>query len=139
MAEFLAAHKKTSAYEGGYAKVEGDRGGETYAGISRVSWPSWQGWAIVDAHKPLKHGGKINSPNLQYLINLFYKRNFWDKVAGDAIEDQETAFKLYDFAVTSGHPMSIKQIQKVLGLPVTGKLTDALVAAINKPSKYLAV
>lgn len=137
MAEFLAAHKRTSLNEGGYAHVKGDRGGETYKGISRVHWPNWAGWAIVDKHKPLKHNAKIKDNELEVMVNMFYKRNFWDKVGGDSIDDQETAFKLYDFAVTSGQPMSIKQIQKVLGLTETGKIDSTLTAAINNPAKYL--
>ena len=137
MAEFLAAHKRTAVSEGGYANVAADRGGETYKGISRVHWPKWSGWPIVDKHKPLKHNAKIKDAQLESLVNLFYKRNFWDKVAGDAIDDQETAFKLYDFAVTSGQPRSIQQIQKALGLPETGKINAALIDAINNPAKHL--
>lgn len=137
MAEFLAAHKKTAVHEGGYANVAADRGGETYKGIARNFWPNWPGWAIVDRNKPLKHNAKIKDQELESLVNMFYKRNFWDKIAGDAIDDQETAFKLYDFAVTSGQPKSIQQIQKVLGLPETGKITQALIEAINNPAKHL--
>lgn len=37
-----------SAKEGGYANVLGDKGGETYMGISRVYWPSWPGWPVID-------------------------------------------------------------------------------------------
>ncbi|WP_289034878.1 glycosyl hydrolase 108 family protein, partial [uncultured Flavobacterium sp.] len=74
---------------------------------------------------------------LESQVNFFYKRNFWDKIAGDAIDDQETAFKLYDLAVTSGQPKSIEQIQGVLGLPKTGKITAALIEAINNPAKHL--
>lgn len=137
MAEFLAAHRKTAVSEGGYANVSGDRGGETYKGIARNFWPKWAGWVIVDKHKPLKHNAKIKDTELESLVNQFYKRNFWDVLSGDAIDDQETAYKLYDFGVTSGQPRSVTQIQKVLGLPETGKITAALIAAINKPAKHL--
>ena len=42
-------------HEGGYANVSGDLGGETYRGISRKNFPSWNGWEIVDEKKPLKY------------------------------------------------------------------------------------
>lgn len=138
MAEFLEAHKKTAVYEGGYANVSGDRGGETYKGIARNFWPQWAGWAIVDKNKPLKHNQSIKDDQLESLVKQFYKRNFWDKVEGDAIDDQDIAFKLYDLAVTSGIPRSIKHIQSVLGLPETGKIDKKTLDAINNPSKYLA-
>lgn len=137
MAEFLAAHKKTDTHEGGFANVKGDRGGETYAGVARNMWPKWEGWKIVDKYKPLKHNQKIKDVELESMVKLFYKRNFWDKIGGDAIDDQEVAFKLYDFAVTSGQPRSIKNIQEVLGIPATGVIDSKTIEAINNPTKFL--
>lgn len=137
MADFLQAHKKTSVNEGGYANVTGDRGGETYAGISRVNWPNWKGWKIVDKQKPLKHNQKIKDPELENQVLDFYKKNFWDVLKADQIENQDIAFRLYDFGVTSGQSRSVKQIQKVLGLKQTGTITDDLIEAINNPAKYL--
>ncbi len=138
MAEFLEAHKKTAVNEGGYANVKGDRGGETYKGIARNFHPKWEGWKIIDNLKPLRHNAHINNSDLESQVKLFYKRKFWDAIGGDAIEDQEVAFRLYDFGVTSGQPRSIKQIQNVLGLPETGKITKTLIEAINNPAKYLS-
>lgn len=137
MADFLLAHKLTSASEGGYANVIGDNGGETYAGISRKFWPKWEGWKIVDRYKPLKRNQKINNIVLHDMILDFYKENFWDVLGADDIEDQQTAYKLYDFGVTSGQSRTIQQIQKVLGLPVTGKISTKLIEAINNPVAHL--
>lgn len=137
MADFIKAHKKTAVNEGGYANVKGDNGGETYKGISRRYWPKWAGWAIVDKHKPLKHNAKIKDDKLDALVLEFYKLNFWDKIQGDDIEDQETAYKMYDFSVTSGIPASVKMMQRALGIPQTGKMNKALLDAINNPTKNL--
>jgi hypothetical protein len=41
----------TLGYEGEWVNDPDDRGGETYRGISRVHWPKWAGWAIIDAEK----------------------------------------------------------------------------------------
>jgi len=36
-----------------------DKGGETYAGISRIYNPTWLGWKIVDSYKPKFPNNKI--------------------------------------------------------------------------------
>lgn len=137
MAEFLTAYKKTAASEGGYANVAGDTGGETYAGISRKWFPKWPGWKMVDANKPLKHNQKIKNTELEGMVRQFYKTEFWNKVSGDLIDDQLTAERLYDFGVNAGQGKSISQIETALGLKPTGKITPALIEAINHPGKYL--
>lgn len=137
MADFLEAYKRTNRNEGGYCLVDGDSGGETYGGISRRHHPTWDGWAIVDKHKPLKHNQHIEDDNLEDKKRHFYKQKFWDKVSGDDIKDQVTAERLYDFAVNAGTGMSIKQIQETLGLATTGKLDNQLIDAINNPAKNL--
>lgn len=45
---FAKAFAATMQHEGEYANVVGDKGGETYMGISRVYWPSWAGWPVID-------------------------------------------------------------------------------------------
>jgi lysozyme family protein len=140
MANWKLAKAKTGGNEGGYALVKGDRGGETYCGISRVWWPKWAGWKIIDAIKAkrkIAHGEIIHDPVLEGLVDTFYKSTFWDILGADDIEDQQTAERLYDFGVTSGQSRSIKEIQEVLGLEQTGKISDELIAAINDPAKYL--
>lgn len=137
MANFADAHKKMRKDEGGYAFVEGDNGGETYAGVTRKNFPKWAGWPIVDQNKPLKHGAVIIDSFLEELLADFYKEHFWDVVGGDEIEDQDTANRLFNFGVTAGQGRSIKQIQEVLNIPITGKVDDETIAAINNPGKYL--
>ena len=53
MADFLISFKKTNINEGGFVDDPSDSGGMTYAGVSRKWFPNWEGWKIVDAHKPL--------------------------------------------------------------------------------------
>lgn len=137
MANFLIAYKKTGGWEGGWNHVANDRGGETYKGIARKFWPKWGGWKIVDSKKPLKHGAMIKDEALEKLVLDFYKKQFWDVVSGDDIEDQNIANTLYDFGVNAGHGRSIQNIQEVLGLPKTGKITAELLKRINNPENYL--
>ena len=56
---------KTLETEGGYVNDPSDSGGETYCGIARNSNPKWEGWKIVDAHKPLKWNQKIQDSILE--------------------------------------------------------------------------
>lgn len=137
MADFLIAYKKTGGFEGGWNHVANDRGGETYKGIARKFWPQWSGWKIVDKKKPLKHGAIIKDPELERLVQNFYKKQFWDVVSGDDIEDQNTANTLYDFGVNAGYGRSIQNIQTVLGMKPTGKITSELIKRINNPENYL--
>ena len=136
MAIFEIADALTHKNEGGWNNVSGDRGGETYCGIARNFWPKWEGWLIVDRKKPLSNGAIIKDPALEILRKKFYKKEFWDKVGGDEIEDQPTANTLYDFAVNANFPPSIRNIQNALGLATTGKITPELITAINHPEKY---
>ena len=47
MASFDVALEKLLQKEGGWCNVPGDKGGETYCGISSRSWPAWDGWSII--------------------------------------------------------------------------------------------
>ena len=137
MADFGIAYKKTGGWEGGWNHVAGDRGGETYKGIARKFHPKWEGWKIIDSRKPLKHGQILNDTKLDDMVTRFYKKEYWDVIDGDKIQDQKIANTLYDFGVNAGYGRSIKNIQIVLKFPVTGKITDKLIDAINNPEKHL--
>ena len=39
MADFATAYAPLAGFEGGWCNVQGDSGGETYAGIARRYWP----------------------------------------------------------------------------------------------------
>jgi lysozyme family protein len=113
MAKFNEAHELTKGNEGGWNHVKGDTGGETYCGISRVNWPAWKGWAIVDSKKPLKHNQIIKDDLLKNLVNVFYKKNFWDKMELDECPSQDLANQKYDFAVNAGIGAAKKLIKKI--------------------------
>lgn len=141
MANFEIAYNRTNINEGGWNHIQGDRGGETYCGIARKFHPNWAGWKIIDQYKKnnggLRHGQIINDPQLIKLKKEFYKTEFWDIVGGDEIEDQRAANTLYDFGVNSGNPRSIKNLQVVLKLPQTGKISNELIDAANNPLNYI--
>lgn len=95
MANFNTALQNTLVYEGGYSDNSNDLGGITFKGISRKYNPQWTGWVIIDAKN-------FNSPELNNLVESFYKTNYWNKVSGDQVVDQTVANFLFDTAVNAG-------------------------------------
>lgn len=104
MARFETAYEKfVKPWEGGYANVADDKGGETYAGISRKFFPTWSGWSVIDEIKKtrtIKHNEII--PALTDKVTNFYRLAFWDKYNFSSIIDQNVANILFDWLVNSG-------------------------------------
>jgi len=124
--------------EGGYVNDPKDRGGETYAGVSRKHNPTWAGWAIVDKHKPLNTGDKINDHTLEQAILELYRKNYWNAIAGDAIKSQAVANMLFDWQVNSGDIAS-KTVQRLVSANPDGVIGDKTVAAINNTANLLTL
>lgn len=100
---FKAIYQHTRRHEGGYSNNPADRGGETFRGISRVSWPHWIGWLAVDE---IKAAGKTSAEE----INAHFKDD--DDMATDV-----AALYFTHFWVPA---------ERLLAPPrVTGKLFDA--------------
>ncbi len=118
MADFHTAFAITSGYEGGYANVRGDAGGETYRGVARNSHPSWPGWNIVDSLRE-KAGFPKNldrDTELQQLVEDLYKSDYWDKIWGDKQPDQAIANEMFDTAVNMGVARAVTFVQSGLNL-----------------------
>jgi lysozyme family protein len=113
MANFSQAYNITAGIEAGYTV---DNGGPTYKGISYKGWgddPFAQKiFKIVFAARPRKNAF-IKNKDLDTLIIAFYKKNYWDKIYGDAINNQLLANFIYDFYINSGGALSI--INKAIG------------------------
>ena len=116
MANFDLAHTKTSKHEAGYSSDSADRGGETWAGISRVNWPKWAGWARVDsakailgltkdtahAHRKALDAALGGDAELAKMVAACYKEHYWDTLTLDGEGSQAIAEKTYDIAVNMG-------------------------------------
>ena len=123
MADFLPAYEKMIVAEGGYklTDIANDKGGQTYAGISRKFHPDWQGWKAVDI-------GQIPATDL---VRGFYRENFWEVVRGDSIMRQDIAESLFSFAVNAGQGTAIKLAQIVVGVTPDGAIGPKTLMAIN--------
>jgi len=126
MADFEIAFNRTMKSEGGYVlhTVPGDRGGMTYAGISRKYNPDWDGWACIDS-------GEYESPELMDSVRSFYYDWYWRRIGGSDIDSQPIANVLFDFSVNSGVRTAVRLAQQVLGVPADGVIGSQTIGAIN--------
>ena len=131
MSDFLPAYEATLLAEGGYVlhNVANDRGGMTYAGISRKAWPQWRGWIDVDAG---------TMPEAQD-VRAFYRAQFWDALHLGEIVEQRVAATIYDFAVNAGTNVAVKLAQVVVGTTPDGRMGPVTMAAINRapPDRFV--
>ena len=117
MAEFLEAYRGTLDHEGGYSNDPDDPGGETLYGISRVYWPKWEGWILVDQIKAAGKLGEIESnQELKALAEEFYKAEFWDRWNGDEFRYQNIADEMFDTAVNLSVTRAGEFLQEALNL-----------------------
>lgn len=102
MAKFEKAFAITSALEAGYTV---DNGGATYNGISFKNWSNDPtAIKIAALVKKLKPQSRqvIDDDELKSLVLQFYKKNYWDRIKGDLINNQLLANFVYDFCINSG-------------------------------------
>jgi lysozyme family protein len=132
MADFAAANAVVSFNEGGYANHPADKGGETYAGITRKYFPNWEGWSAVDRAKPLKTNAKI--PALTPLVTKFYRETLWDANNLASIANQQVANNVLDSLVLHGYGAHLVQqaaVQAGAPIVVDGRLGAKTIAALN--------
>lgn len=131
MAEFVDAFNHVMAIEKWELTNDpDDRGGQTYAGISRKNWPKWEGWKDVDAGR---------TPDPRKVVD-FYRDGFWSVVHGDAITSHKIAVSLFSFAINAGNGVAIKLAQQVAGVKADGVVGKDTLSALNTiaPDLFLA-
>ena len=137
MADFNEAYISTMKSEGGYVNDPDDPGGETYKGVARKYNSKWSGWITIDLLKQ-----KSNFPKnldldegLQKEIENFYEMNYWDKVQGDSIEDQDIAESIFDFGVNAGPKTSAKLAQLSVNAEPDGIIGPKTLERLNAEDK----
>ncbi len=143
MADFAKAFVLTMKAEGGYDNDPQDPGGETYKGIARKMNSKWDGWIIIDMMKKERNFpvNLDNNVKLQEKIKAFYEVNYWDKIRGDDIENQDIAESIFDFAVNAGPIVSAKLAQITVSAEPDGVIGPKTIEKINadNPRTFLAV
>jgi lysozyme family protein len=98
----------------------------TYAGIARNKNPQWQGWALVDRKE---FGGSLTT-----MVRDFYRAEFWGKMRGDELTNQEVANTIFNFGVNAGMGMAVKLAQLVIGATPDGGIGPKTVERLNQIS-----
>jgi len=142
MANFHDAFVATMNAEGGYVNDPDDSGGETYKGVSRKHNKKWSGWVTVDLLKEEPDFPKnldLNE-NLQKEVEAFYEVNYWNKINGNGIEDQDIARSIFDFGVNAGTKTSAKLAQGVVDAKPDGVIGPKTLKKLNaeEKEKFLA-
>ena len=141
MADFQPAFQKVIRNEGGYVNDPDDPGGETYKGIARQMNSKWDGWVLVDILKKQSGFPATLDRNieLQEKVQDFYHVNFWDKINGDKLSNQDVANSLFDFGVNAGVSTSCSLAQMVVGAETDGVIGDESIGLINAfdPGQFL--
>jgi lysozyme family protein len=133
VADFDPIFSSTLAKEGGYGltNAANDKGGMTYAGISRRANPNWAGWAYID------RGETPPTP----LVRALYREKYWTPLRLDEVRDQRVAESIYEFGFVAGIKVSAKLAQVVVGVEPDGSIGDKSLAALNgmsSPELFLA-
>lgn len=115
MANFSPIKEQIIPVEGGYVFNKNDPGGETKYGISKRSYPALdiKNLTLDDAHD-------------------IYKRDFWDVMKLDQIDDQRIAEKVFWFGVHSGIVKSAKVLQKILKVNEDGIIGNRTLYALRE-------
>ena len=114
---FDSAVRQVIAREGGdkLTNDPADRGGLTKYGISRHSYPDL---------------------DIQGLTELqavgIYKRDFWDVLKLDDVNDSHIAAAIFDTAVNMGIGTAARLAQSLAGVPVDGHIGPITIAGINR-------
>ena len=127
---FETAYDKMIQDEGGYIlhKIEGDAGGQTYAGIARNKNPNWPGWGFVD---------RGETPPTQ-MVRDFYRVNYWDAIQGDKL-NPIVASSIFNFAVNAGVSVASKLAQICVKTAPDGVIGARSVDALNRIDPELFV
>lgn len=105
--------------EGGYVNHPDDPGGPTNFGVTIADYRRYMNSAATAAD--------IRAMTRAEAISI-YKPKYWDTVKGDALP-AGVDYCTFDYGVNSGPSRAVKVLQRVMGLQVTGRMSDADIRA----------
>ncbi len=112
-------------------------------GIARSRNPKWTGWTTIDLLKTKSKFPKTldDHAEVQQQVKALYEANYWDKVKGDDIHDQDIAESIFDFAVNAGLRTRSKLAQMAVGAKADGVIGAKTLEKINaeETRTFLAV
>lgn len=111
--------------------------GYTFMGIYQKAHPHLNMWKKVDEvvakHSKLSDASRelYSDAGLLDEVKMFYKKNFWDRMRLDEIQDQHKANEMFVFGVNAGCGRSIRLAQLVVGTVADGLIGPNTIKAIN--------
>lgn len=107
--------------EGGYVNHPSDPGGPTNFGIT-----------LGDYRKYVKSDAGAADVRAMTVeeAKAIYREKYWGAMRGDELP-AGVDYCLFDYAVNSGTGRAPKVLQRVLGVPVSGRIDDATIAAVR--------
>lgn len=127
--------------------------GLTYFGIYESAHPLWKGWRIIKSYLELdedwqeykttndknnlslalKKTSKIlaNVSDLNFLVEDFYKKEFFDKMKLDLVKSEHKQLELMCFAINVNPKQAIKVLQETIGVTIDGIIGQQTINALN--------
>lgn len=123
--KFQRALDHVLRFEGGFVDHPRDPGGATKFGITRRTLASWRQvspwWKLPKT--AVKRLGRVETSK------IYYSR-YW-KTCGAQFFPDAIGFAVFDFAVNSGPPRAIKQLQRLLKIKPDGTVGSVTRAAVS--------
>ena len=117
---FEFALKKMLKNEGCYSDNPSDSGGKTKYGISKKSYPNLNIKKLTESQ-----------------AKKIYKKDYWDRLKLDNINNLNIASSIFDFAVNVGNNRATKIVQKIVKTKVDGIIGKKTIRAINSYDSLL--
>jgi hypothetical protein len=108
-ANFVETYNHLRAYEGNYVYHINDKGGETYAGITRRYNPEWYGWKYVDRYPNKRH---TYVPEAEFWVKDYYL-TIWVREGFYLLENQDVANFLFDTRIHLSKRQTIKLLRRM--------------------------
>ena len=127
MADFNAAFDHVLAEEGGWQLTNNsnDRGGMTFAGISRKANPDWTGWKLID------QGASEANEDLQERVRWLYREKYWNPLRLEEVVNDDIALDIFSCAILSWTTTAARLAQIACRTKSDGKIGSQTLKAIN--------
>lgn len=137
MATFEKSFIKTVKAEGGYVNDPNDAGGETYMGVTRKYHPNLTMWNKIDKYKKFLNKKELNKvlkedEQVQKDVRGVYLNSYWKPLRLDEVNSQLMANQFFDNAINCGVTATIKLMQKIKFMKITGKMSNELIKKYGK-------
>ncbi|GGF38100.1 hypothetical protein GCM10011321_31290 [Youhaiella tibetensis] len=111
---------ETLAYEGGWSDHPSDPGGATMKGITLAVFRRYRPGASKEQLRAISAAD----------VERIYRDGYWGPVRGDDLPEG-VDLTVFDYGVNSGPSRSAKDLQRVVGATVDGKIGPATIALVK--------